>query len=100
MPPHRPRMKRLPRIAQTDEALATYLDHSAAWLRLHAQKLYAAGFPRRDALVDGWDLNAIDAWLDRRSGILPVERIDLAVAQRSELEREFGIGEVEHSLSA
>jgi hypothetical protein len=57
MPPHRPRMKRLPRIAQTDEALVTYLDHSTAWLRLHAHKLYAAGFPRRDALADGWDLN-------------------------------------------
>ena len=31
--------------------------------------LYAQGFPRADPLTGMWDLKAIDAWMDARSGI-------------------------------
>jgi len=96
----RPRITRQPRVAQTDETMGAYLDHSASWLRLHMPRLIAAGFPKRDALLDGWDLNAVDAWLDRRSGMIPTERIDLKKAQTSELEEAFGVGQIRHSLSA
>ena len=98
MTAHRPRPKRPPRIAQTAIALAEYLDHSPGWLSMNMEKLSAVGFPPRDDLLDGWDLNAVDHWIDQRSGIIPGEGLDFAALQRRELEREFGIGSGAGSL--
>lgn len=55
--------------------LAVYLRRSEGWLKKHLPALYAAGFPHPDYLFgpDGlFDRHAVDAWLDRRSNLLPL----------------------------
>jgi hypothetical protein len=87
------------RITKSAEALAHYLGHSSSWLRVHYPELRAQGFPRRDDLLDGWDLKAVDEWLDRRSKV--GDRVaGLANLQRAELEREFGIGKGRYPVSS
>jgi len=88
-----------PRITKSAEALAHYLGHSSGWLRVHYPELCAHGFPRRDDLLDGWDLKAVDEWLDRRSKVGD-RAAGLASLQRAELEREFGIGKGRYPVSS
>ena len=50
--------------------LATYLNRSEAWLtNSRLDNLYAKGFPRFDVFFGGWDIIAVDRWLDRRAGL-------------------------------
>jgi len=88
-----------PRITKSAEALAHYIGHSSGWLRVHYPELCAHGFPRRDDLLDGWDLKAVDEWLDRRSKVGD-RAAGLASLQRAELEREFGIGKGRFPVSS
>ncbi len=46
-------------------------DYSEAWFYDHRERLEAAGFPKRDALLGGWHKAAVQAWLDRRAGVAP-----------------------------
>ena len=45
------------------------LGKGAGWLKEHRAELEAAGFPTYDKLLGGTDGNAIEAWIDRRSGL-------------------------------
>lgn len=47
--------------------VAAYLGHGGAWFRVHRDELEAAGFPKFDELIGGWDKDAIDVWLNNRS---------------------------------
>jgi len=50
--------------------VAARLNRGSEWFRVNRAALEAEGFPRKDRLLDGWDSKAIEAWLDRRSGLL------------------------------
>ena len=82
--------RRAPRILSTFEALADYLDHSVTWLSTRLSKWEAMGFPKRDNELDGWDIEAIDLWIDGRSNLLaPSDRLKL---EREALAGEFDLG--------
>src|SRR5260370_20612494 len=52
---------------------AIYLRRSEGWLKENLPALFDQGFPRPDALFDPhglFDRDAVDAWLNRRSGLL------------------------------
>jgi hypothetical protein len=57
--------------------VACRLGRSETWFRDNRRRLEAAGFPRSDSLLGGWDADAIDLWLDRRSGILDASLVDV-----------------------
>lgn len=50
--------------------LAAYLGRSESWVCANRGRLAALGFPGRDPVLGGWDRHAVDAWLDRRAGLL------------------------------
>ena len=82
--------RRPPRIVSTTEALADYLDHSVTWLSTRLPKWEAMGFPKRDDILDGWDIEAVDLWIDGRSNLLsPSDRLTL---ERETLKGEFDLG--------
>lgn len=58
-----------PRILRSMNQVANYLGHGEQWFADRRADLERAGFPRRDDLLGGWDREAIDAWLDERSGL-------------------------------
>ncbi len=58
--------------------VAARLGKGREWLKAHRQELEADGFPRYDDLLHGWDANAIEAWLDKRSGLATVENDEQA----------------------
>ena len=45
--------------------------YSEAWFYGHRKRLEADGFPKRDDLLGGWHKAAVEAWLARRSGVVP-----------------------------
>lgn len=55
----------------TAPRLAAYLGRSDTWLREHMADLRKKGFPGKVDPFDAWDKRAVDAWLDRQSGLLP-----------------------------
>ena len=58
-----------PRVLTSPAQVAAGLGRGEEWFRRRRERLEAAGFPRRDALLGGWDLDAINAWLDKRAGL-------------------------------
>lgn len=50
--------------------LAVYLNKSETWLAENRDRLKVLGFPGPDLVLGGWDRCAVDAWLDRRAGLL------------------------------
>lgn len=89
--------RRPPRILSTFEALADYLDHSVTWLSARLSKWEAMGFPKRDDELDGWDIEAVDLWIDGRSNLLaPSDRLKV---ERATLAEEFGLGDCTRALS-
>jgi len=50
--------------------VAEWFGKSESWFDSKRQELEAAGFPRRDDIVGAWDVQAMDAWADRRSAIV------------------------------
>ena len=59
-----------PRILNATQ-VAARLGMSASNFHNKRAAYEAAGFPRYDDLLRGWDGNAIERWLDNRSGIDP-----------------------------
>ena len=95
MKPHI-RFARPPRVISTVEGLAAYLDHSTAWLHARLDRWERLGFPKRDDELDGWDIEAVDLWIDGRSKLL--SRSDQVRADRAALGREFGLGDIEDQI--
>lgn len=58
-----------PRILTSPYQVAALLGRGEEWFRQRRLRLEAAGFPIFDPLLGGWDLNAIEVWLDCRSGL-------------------------------
>jgi hypothetical protein len=58
-----------PRVLNTT-TLCTYIGRSPTWLAENRSQLEAEGFPRPDPLLGGYDIRAVDLWLDHRSDIL------------------------------
>ncbi len=59
------------RILTSPHQVATMLGRGEQWFASRRQMLEQAGFPRQDTLLGGWDIDAINAWLDRRAGLEP-----------------------------
>jgi hypothetical protein len=69
MPGHPTIVPVRPRVL-SQATLCCYLGKSLTWFAEHRAELEAAGFPRPDSLLNGWDVAAVDRWLDQRSDIL------------------------------
>ena len=67
----KPRKLKMPksRFLSSIWQVGSYLGHGGAWFRTHREELEASGFPTFDELIGGWDKDAIDVWLDGRSGL-------------------------------
>lgn len=57
-----------PRILTAGQ-VATRLGKSEGWFSSNRGKLEAHGFPLRIQLLNGWDEDAIEAWIDQLSGL-------------------------------
>lgn len=58
------------RVLSKQEA-ASYIGRSPSWFADHEEDLYAEGFPRQlPGILGGYDLAAIDRWLDGLGGNL------------------------------
>jgi len=68
--PSSPSIRIEPRLL-TASALARYLGRSPSWFYSHEAELRKKGFPDRIRSMNAWDKSAVDAWLDRQSGLLP-----------------------------
>ncbi len=64
----RPKFTPTPRV-WSEFQVACRLGKCESWLATHRPRLEAEGFPPRDPLLGGTDADAVEAWLDRRSGI-------------------------------
>ncbi|MCK0208356.1 hypothetical protein MWN33_09965 [Starkeya koreensis] len=69
-----------PRLVPPTKA-ARRLHLTLAEFNLKREALYRAGFPQACSVTGHYDLVAIDAWLDRRSGVGAVEDV-MAEARR------------------
>ena len=58
-----------PRILSSQKQVAALLDKPQAWFPKNRAKLEQEGFPPFDNLLEGWDVDAINLWIDRRSRI-------------------------------
>ena len=70
MPKPRPRPEIMPRVVGRMQ-LAVYLNRSESWLAVHLLEMEARGFPSALPIVGGYDLRAVDAWLDQIGGAIP-----------------------------
>lgn len=52
-----------------EHQVACRLGFAVATFRTRIEKLVGQGFPQEDDLLGGWDANAVERWLDRRSGL-------------------------------
>ncbi len=64
----RPKFTPTPRM-WNDYQVASRLGKCESWLANHRPRLEVEGFPPRDALLGGTDADAVETWLDRRSGL-------------------------------
>ena len=71
----RPSYVPTPRILD-DYQTATRLGRALSWFKENRARLEAEGFPQRDDLLGGTDGDAVDHWLDRRSGLVDDEVVD------------------------
>ena len=71
MPKHRALIA--PRVMNKTDT-AAYIGRSATWFGENLPRLYAGGFPKPLPLLDQWDRNAVDRWLDRLGGAPATDR--------------------------
>ena len=57
----------VPRVVSAAEA-AGYIGKSSTWFSNHRAELEAHGFPKILPIVEGYDLGAVDKWLDSYGG--------------------------------
>lgn len=70
MPAAKPKYMPDPR-GWTQEQVAARLNVSVGWLLENRENLYRAGMPRPDAgMANRTDSKALEAWMDRRSGLI------------------------------
>jgi hypothetical protein len=50
----------------TDSECAGYLGRSLTWFLQHRQELIEAGFPPKLPILDLYDREAVDRWLDKQ----------------------------------
>ena len=75
MPSAKPKYTPTPRILNARQ-VAIRLGMSESGFVNRRPGLETRGFPQRDDFLQGWDANAIEAWLDRRSGLALVPSND------------------------
>jgi hypothetical protein len=68
-----------PRVIGRSET-AGYIGRSATWFASRLGDLYAMGFPKPLPFLDQWDRHAVDRWLDRLGGDVPLSQRDEADA--------------------
>lgn len=73
-----------PRLVPPTKA-ARRLHLTLAEFNLKREALYRAGFPQACSVTGHYDIKAIDAWLDRRSGVAVAEE-DVMAADRRKLD--------------
>jgi hypothetical protein len=56
----------LPPRGMTDAQCAAYLGRSTTWFLQHRSELIEAGFPPKLPIIDLYDREAIDRWLDKQ----------------------------------
>lgn len=49
--------------------VATRLGRGVNWFADNREKLERIGFPKKDAVLGGWDSRLIEHWMDARSGL-------------------------------
>ncbi len=49
--------------------VACRLNKSEVWFGQKRRQLEQMGFPRQDEFLGGWDADAIERWIDERSGL-------------------------------
>jgi hypothetical protein len=64
----KPKYVPVPRI-WTAAMVAARFGKSEQWFFDHRNRLELYGFPKRDAVMDGWDSKLVDLWIDKRSGL-------------------------------
>jgi hypothetical protein len=74
-----------PRVLSECET-AHYLGRCETTFQSQKDSLERQGFPKIDPLTGGRDLHAIDAWLDRRSGLDQTKISDVSTMIRGRLE--------------
>lgn len=72
----RPSYTPTPRIYDENQTCAR-LNKGAEWWRKNRDRLEALGFPQVDKLLGGRDADAIELWLDKRSGIFAGDNDDM-----------------------
>lgn len=60
--------------------VATRLNRTVKSFRDTREQLERMGFPKKDALLGGWDSKAIERWMDARAGIDLAANSDEAAA--------------------
>ena len=55
---------------------AGYIGYSTTWFGSRLGDLYAMGFPKPLPLLERWDRHAVDRWLDRLGGEVPLSEHD------------------------
>lgn len=69
MSSRKPTFRPTPRGWDTSQVCA-WLGVSASWLRQNREALHRNGMPRPDPLTHRTDAQALEAWMNRRSGLL------------------------------
>ncbi len=64
----RPKFIQTPRV-WSEFQVACRLGKTEPWLKSNRDRLEAEGLPQRDLLLGGTDADAIETWMDRRSGL-------------------------------
>ncbi len=64
----RPKFIPTPRV-WSEFQVACRLGKTEPWLKSNRDRLEAEGLPQRDLLLGGTDADAIETWMDRRSGL-------------------------------
>jgi predicted DNA-binding transcriptional regulator AlpA len=54
--------------------VAALMGRKVRWFYVHRAELEKEGFPKRDKLLGGWLRQAVQQWLDKRSGAVPQSR--------------------------